>query len=77
MHVIVWSKNDCPQCESAKRLLKMKGVDYEERNLSTGEWTKEDLFEMAPNVRSVPQIFFDDKCIGGFSELNKMIGGSP
>jgi glutaredoxin 3 len=74
MQVIVWSKNDCPQCESAKRLLKMKGVDYEERNLSTGEWTKEDLFEMAPSARSVPQIFFDDKCIGGFNELQRMIG---
>lgn len=76
MQVIVWSKNDCPQCESAKRLLKMKGVDYEERNLSSGVWTKDDLFAMAPGARSVPQIFFDDKCIGGFSELNRMIGGS-
>jgi glutaredoxin 3 len=74
MKVIVWSKDACPQCEMAKSLLKQKGVDYEERNLSNGEWTKEDLLSVAPSARSVPQIFFGEECIGGYNNLRERIG---
>jgi glutaredoxin len=70
MKAIVWSKNQCPFCEQAKGLLKMKGIDYEERNVST-TWTKEQLLEAVPTARTVPQIFLDDKLIGGFTELNE------
>lgn len=58
----------------AKGLLKMKGVDYEERNITGGSWTKEDLLQANPNARTLPQIFFDDQCIGGYKELSERIG---
>jgi glutaredoxin len=74
MQVIVWSKDNCSYCESAKQLLKMKGVDYEERNISSGKWTKDDLLAAVPTARSVPQIFFGDQCIGGYNELKEKIG---
>jgi glutaredoxin 3 len=67
---IVWSKNQCPYCDQAKGLLKMKGVEFEERNVST-DWTREQLLEAVPNARTVPQIFLDDKLIGGFTELKQ------
>jgi len=67
---IVWSKNACPFCDQAKGLLKMKGIEFEERNVSK-DWTKEQLMEAVPNARTVPQIFLDDKLIGGFTELKK------
>ena len=67
---IVWSKNDCPFCDQAKGLLKMKGIEFEERNVSK-DWTKEQLMAAVPNARTVPQIFLDDKLIGGFTELKK------
>lgn len=73
MQVVVWSKNDCSNCESAKRLLKLKGVDFEERNLSNGKWTKEDLLAAAPSARSVPQIFFGEIHVGGFNELKERL----
>jgi len=50
--------------------LKLKGIDYEERNVQT-TWTKEQLLEAVPNARTVPQIFLDDKLIGGFTELKQ------
>jgi len=74
MNVVVWSKDNCPQCDSAKKLLKLKGVEFEERNLSTGKWTKEDLLEAAPSARSVPQIFFGEMHVGGFVELKERLG---
>jgi glutaredoxin len=70
MKAIVWSKNSCPFCDQAKGLLNMKGIEFEERNVSK-DWTKEQLMEAVPNARTVPQIFLDDKLIGGFTELKK------
>jgi glutaredoxin len=40
MKAIVWSKNACPFCDQAKKLLGSKGIEFEERNVST-DWTKE------------------------------------
>lgn len=73
MKIIVWSKDNCPQCEQAKGLLKQKGVDYEERKIGHG-WSKEDLLAAVPTARSVPQIFLGDECIGGYNELHRRIG---
>jgi glutaredoxin 3 len=67
---IVWSKNQCPYCDQAKALLKMKGIEFEERNIQK-DYTREQLLEAVPNARTVPQIFLDDKLIGGFTELKK------
>lgn len=68
MKAVVWSKYDCPYCEQAKALLKSKGIVIEERKIGDG-WTREDLLEAVPTARTVPQIFLDDKLIGGFNEL--------
>lgn len=71
---VVWSKNACPFCDQAKNLLKLKGIEYEERNIST-DWTREQLLEAVPDARTVPQIFLDGKLIGGFTELRKHLKG--
>jgi glutaredoxin 3 len=70
MRAIVWSKNQCPFCDQAKALLRLKGIEYEERNINNG-WDREDLLAAVPGARTVPQIFLDDKLIGGFTELKK------
>ena len=69
MNAIVWSKNGCMFCEWAKELLAEKGIAYEERNISQGEWTREQLLEAAPGTKTVPQIFLNGKYVGGFTEL--------
>jgi glutaredoxin 3 len=74
MKAIVWSKNACPFCDQAKNLLKLKGIEFEERNIST-DWTREQLLEAVPNARTVPQIFLDEQLIGGFTELRKHLKG--
>ena len=71
MKAIVWSKDACPFCVQAKALLESKGIEFEERNIMKGTWTKEQLLEAVPNARTLPQIFLDDKLIGGFTELRQ------
>jgi len=68
---IVWTKTVCPYCVNAKNLLDSKGIEYEERNLETGGWTKEQLLEAVPGARTVPQIFIDGKHIGGYDQLKQ------
>ena len=71
MKAIVWSKNQCPYCDQAKALLKQKGIEFEERNMSK-DWTKEQLLEAVPTARTVPQIILNEKLIGGYTELKKL-----
>jgi glutaredoxin 3 len=75
MKAIVWSKDACPFCVQAKALLNSKGIELEERNITQGTWTKDQLLEAIPTARTLPQIFLDDNYIGGFTELRKHLQG--
>ena len=55
-------------------MIEIEGIDYEERNINEG-YTKEQLLEVVPNARTLPQIFIDDKLIGGFTELRQHLQG--
>ena len=72
---VVWSKDSCPFCVQAKALLKQKNIEFEERNISQGDWTKEQLLEAVPTAKTLPQIFLDDNYIGGFTDLRKHFQG--
>jgi glutaredoxin len=67
---VVWSKDNCPYCVKAKRMLDSKGIRYEERNISNG-WSKQQLLESVPDAKTVPQIFLHGKYIGGSDALEK------
>ena len=71
---VVWSKDSCPFCVQAKALLESRGIEFEERNVSK-DWTREQLLEAVPTARTLPQIFLDDKLVGGFTELRKHLQG--
>ena len=71
---VVWSKDGCSHCVQAKGLLKQKGIEFEERNVNK-DWTREQLLAAVPNARTLPQIFLDDKLVGGFNELRKHLQG--
>ena len=72
MKAVVWSKPACVFCEKAKRLLKSKGIEYEEKNIAEGHKIQ-DLLEMVPNARTMPQIWQDGEHLGGYLELEKKL----
>lgn len=74
MKAVVWSKDSCPFCVQAKGLLTQKGIEFEERNVNK-DWTREQLLEAVPDARTLPQIFIDDKLVGGFTELRQHLQG--
>lgn len=72
MNIIIWSKPGCGYCEMAKTLLTGRGLAYEERVVGQG-WTREQLLEAVPDARTVPQIFIDERLVGGYTDLCKEI----
>lgn len=72
MRVVIWSKDNCFYCDSAKELLNSLAISYEEKNISR-DYTKQQMLEHIPTAKTVPQIFFEDKYIGGYTELVQFI----
>jgi glutaredoxin len=64
----IYSKPGCSYCDKAKALLDMKKLPYIVLTLNV-DYSIQDLQLLVPNVRTVPQIFKDNRLIGGFDDL--------
>ena len=62
----VYTKDNCGWCTLAKGTLKKLDLDFIEHNLT--EETMATFFD-SYQVNTVPQIFVDDKRLGGYTEL--------
>lgn len=67
VEIYTWSS--CPFCLRAKALLDRKGVAYEELVIDGDEPARQAMSERADGRRSVPQIFINDRGIGGCDDL--------
>ncbi len=67
-NVIIYTTPVCPYCVRAKSLLKSKNITYTEIDVSD-ENEREKMIKLANGRRTVPQIFIDDKHIGGCDDL--------
>ncbi|MBF0493387.1 MAG: glutaredoxin family protein [Deltaproteobacteria bacterium] len=70
MKIEIYTTAYCPFCVSAKKLLQDRGLSFQEIDVSDPK-KKEPLKEKT-GWRTVPQIFIEDKLIGGFQELSHM-----
>ena len=70
--VKVYSTTSCPYCDRAKALLRKRNVPFEEVDVSTDHEKRVWLVGASGGRRTVPQIFIDDKPIGGSDELHAL-----
>jgi glutaredoxin 3 len=70
VEIYTWSR--CPFCIRAKALLDDKGVEYTEYCLDGDESGRIKMSERANGRMSVPQIFIDDKHIGGCDDIHAL-----
>ena len=68
LKIIVVTSHACGFCVRAKNLLIDKGVSFTEINISEQPELRADLIEKS-GMRTVPMIFIDDVCIGGYKDL--------
>jgi glutaredoxin 3 len=66
--VTVYTTRVCSYCIAAKRLLGVRGVAYQEIDVSHDDAKRAWLVE-ATGRRTVPQIFIAGESIGGYDEL--------
>lgn len=69
--ITVYSKNNCPFCDQAKNLLKLKGIDYTEIKIDENAVAR--AFILSQGHRTVPQLYKDGQLLveGGFQGLQK------
>lgn len=67
IEIYTWSS--CPFCIRAKALLNQKGVDYTEYCIDGNERARAEMAERANGRRTLPQIFINDRHIGGCDDL--------
>jgi glutaredoxin 3 len=70
--VQVYTTNYCPYCFRAKALLQHKGVAFEEIDVTDDQALREKMVKLAGGRRTVPEIFINDKIIGGYDELRAL-----
>jgi glutaredoxin 3 len=61
----------CPYCYRAKRLLKRKGVAFQEIAVDRDP-AQFDIMVNRSRRYTVPQIFIDDRAIGGYDDLAQL-----
>ena len=76
-NIKVYSKTNCKWCKKTKKLFDNNGFEYEEINLDDDNKRK-DFYNSVNNnenldnehkINSVPQIYLNDKRIGGYNEI--------
>lgn len=65
----IYTKAFCPYCSRAKRLLDEKGVAFDEFDITMGGPKRQEMIQRAGGRSTVPQIFIDDRHIGGSDDL--------
>jgi glutaredoxin 3 len=69
--VKIYTRRWCPYCVAAERMLKGKGVAFEEIDC-TGDQPKRDWLVEVTGRTTVPQVFIDGKPVGGYDDLRAL-----
>lgn len=66
--VVMYTKEGCPYCLQAKQLFSARKILFEEIRVDLDHAKLEEMIRLS-NRRTVPQIFINEKSIGGFDDL--------
>lgn len=67
-NIDLYSKDYCPYCHRAKELLSIKGVQYNEIDVTHDNALEVEMRQRS-GQRTVPQVFIGQQHIGGCSDL--------
>tara|TARA_Y100000996_G_scaffold387037_1_gene345520 strand:+ start:308 stop:559 length:252 start_codon:yes stop_codon:yes gene_type:complete len=68
MIVKMYTSNWCSYCVAAKNFFEEHKIKFEEINIETENISREELLKLSGGY-TVPQIFINNKCIGGYDQL--------
>jgi glutaredoxin 3 len=68
MNITIYTKDNCPNCVTAKLILNSAGLSFTEVDIMLGT-RMENLLKEFPDARQMPQIFINDQRVGGLAGL--------
>jgi GrxC family glutaredoxin len=71
VRVVIYTTTYCPYCSAAKALLRSKKICFEEIDVTRDSSRRAEMEQLSQR-RTVPQIFIDGKCIGGFDDARRL-----
>ena len=71
-NITVYSGPMCGYCDAAKRLLERNKLKFNEIDVSSGENIRDEMIKKTNGQRTIPQIFFGDHHVGGYTELRAL-----
>ena len=69
LNIEIYTSPVCGFCYRAKTLLEDKGAEYKEIDILAQPSIRSEMIQRSNGKQTVPQIFFNDRHIGGCDEL--------
>lgn len=69
MTPLIYTTAACPYCVAAKNFLRQRGYAWEEVRVDVDPARREEMLARSGGRRTVPQIFFGERHIGGYDDL--------
>ena len=66
--ILIYGNESCAYCAAARMLFTKRGLRFDDIKISGDDELRKEM-ERLTGSRSVPQIFIDDRLVGGFDEL--------
>ena len=70
--VVIYTGPMCNYCSAAKHLLNKKKINYEEIDIGYDDKKREEMLKKSNGAKTIPQIFVEEKHIGGYVELKAL-----
>ena len=71
-NIQIYTTENCPFCIKAKKLLKAKGVEFEEINIKDDEAFILNKLAERSGIHTVPQIYVNQKFVGDCDSLYQL-----
>ena len=71
-NILIYTGPSCNFCAAAKKLLERNNLKFSEIDISSGENIRDEMIKKSNGQRTIPQIFFGDRHVGGYTELRAL-----
>jgi len=68
---VIYTKDNCKFCVQAKAVMNRRGIAYEEKKIQSDS-DREELLNLLPHIKTLPQIFISGVYVGGATELQQL-----
>ena len=70
--ITIYTGPVCNYCDATKKLLKRNSLEFNEIDVSSSPEILNEMINKTNGKRTIPQIFFDNKHIGGYVEIREL-----